>query len=103
MALFSRAHFEKIHPDRPFLVSRIHKDDVVRSARRDPPENVVVQIAVGVDQAHAFPTVDIVEDHPREARALAGASLAADIDVLLAVGLGDSEVLGRVLVADAAQ
>jgi hypothetical protein len=66
--------------------------------RGDALQDVLVEVAVGIDHADPLSSLDVGQDHPGEEGALARAGLAADVDVLPAVGLRHPEVLDRVLV-----
>src|SRR5258706_16162762 len=74
---------------------------MIGAPRRDVVEQVLGEVAVRVDDAHALTGLDVLKDEVSEQRGFARARLADHVEVLAAIGtfkkegLGSSPVISR--------
>jgi len=81
----------QVEADGEFKVARIEVAEVVGPGGRNVVEKFLGQVAVGIDEAHAMPQGDMLDDHVPQERRLAGAGLSDHVNMLALVNLGNAK------------
>ncbi len=76
---------EQIQPDGEIAVARVEIDGLLRPVWWDVIEQLLREIAMGVDEAHAMTLLDELEDEIAQQRGLSRARLADDIGVVACI------------------
>ena len=84
---------QHVEPDVEIMVGRVEVDDVFDAVRRAGRKDGLDELAMRVDDGHAFPVPDVLDDHVRKEHGLTGTGLSEHVHVLAAVAALDAEDL----------
>ena len=82
---------KEVQADGEVQVARIEIDEMVCAPGRDVVEKIFGEVAMGIDQADAVASGDMLDDQVAEQGSLARTRLADDIDVVTAIGRGKTK------------
>jgi hypothetical protein len=94
VALVSGHVRQKIQGDGKLDIAGIEVAEVVRAPRRDVVEDLLGQVAVGINQPDAVPKGNVLNDQVAQKRRFPRTRLADDVHVLPGVCAGDANRLG---------
>lgn len=72
---------KEVHADPPLEVAGVPVDDLARPSGRDHVEDLLGQVAMGIEEPHAAAGIEILEDEIPEKGALAESCLPDDVEV----------------------
>lgn len=94
MTALGRNIRQKVQADGELPVGGIEVGEVVGAVGREMVQQLIGEIAVGINEANAVPQGEVLEDQVPQQGGLAGTGLADEVEVLALVGGGNAKRLG---------